>query len=458
MKTFLRYLLRFLIAIPAVVATAGLVAFLLCFQTKPAVPPGTLVAAGDLDRVKRVVFQHHPGQTGLRGLQSVTLDARDAALLLNYMAQRFGEGGARLRFRPGMAEVDLSLRLRWNPIAPWLNVSAEVVPAPGVPEVNRLQIGNLPVPPFVADLLVDYITERLASDARGRIINGALRNLDFDVDQVSVRFDGDVTTRIRQSLLSPEERARLRVYHERLTDALAGEPETITLATLLPPMFALARDRAGAAGNTGDGSGARSAGAGGVAKGAVAAGRIGAGPSGPIVAGGDIRTENRAALLVLTLYVNGREIEEIVPDAAQWSKPKMRTVKLGGRDDLAKHFIVSAAIAAEAGTMLSEVLGVYKEVDDSRGGSGFSFVDLGADVAGTRFGELASRSGERARELAGKVAAGVKDSDLMPNFGDLPESIPEAAFVRDYGGIGGAGYAKMLAGIEQRVGAVPLLR
>lgn len=446
MKTFLRYLLRFLIAIPAVVVTAGLVAFLLCFQTKPAVPPGTLVAAGELDRVKRVVFQHHPGQSGLRGLQSVTLDARDAALLLNYMAQRFGEGGARLRFRPGMAEVDLSLKLRWNPIAPWLNVSAEVVPAPGVPEVDRLQIGNLPIPPFIADLLVDYLTERLAADARGRIINGALRNLDFDVDKVSVKFDGDVTTRIRQSLLSPEERARLRVYHERLADALAGEPDVINLSVLLPPMFALARDR-----------GAAAAGSGGVVSGAVAAGRIG-GPSTSSAAAGDIRAENRAALLVLTAYVNGREIEEIVPDAAQWSKPKMRTVKLGGRDDLAKHFIVSAAVAAEAGSLLSEVLGVYKEVDDSRGGSGFSFVDLGADVAGTRFGELASKSRERAQELARKVAAGVKDTDVMPNFGDLPESIPEAAFVRDYGGIGGAGYAKMLAGIEQRVAAVPLLR
>ena len=40
---------------------------------------------------------------------------------------------------------------------------------------------------------------------------------------------------------------------------------------------------------------------------------------------------------------------------------------------------LSAAIAAAGGGVLADTIGVFKELDDSRGGSGFSFIDLLAD-------------------------------------------------------------------------------
>jgi hypothetical protein len=75
-----------------------------------------------------------------------------------------------------------------------------------------------------------------------------------------------------------------------------------------------------------------------------------------------------------------------------------------------------------------------------------------------RFGEIASQSPERARKLAQAIASGVKESDFMPNVADLPEFMPEAEFKRRYGGIDGPGYQKMMARIEARVAALPLLR
>ena len=56
-----------------------------------------------------------------------------------------------------------------------------------------------------------------------------------------------------------------------------------------------------------------------------------------------------------------------------------------------RHLLISAARAAEGGGPLSDAIGVYKEVSDSRGGSGFSFNDLAADRAGTRLGLRARR-------------------------------------------------------------------
>ncbi len=174
-------------------------------------------------------------------------------------------------------------------------------------------------------------------------------------------------------------------------------------------------------------------------------------------AGGDIRAENRAAIFVLAFYANGTGLATIVPGAAQWPKAARRTLTLVGRNDFPKHFLISAAIAAEAGTACRRDRSA-KEIDDSRGGSGFSLNDIGADRAGTRFGEIASQSPERARKLAQAVASGVKESDFMPDVADLPEFMPEAEFKRRYGGIDGPGYNEMMAKIEARVASRPLLR
>jgi hypothetical protein len=236
---------------------------------------------------------------------------------------------------------------------------------------------------------------------------------------VTYLWSDDVATLAGAVLVTPEDQVRLRAYQERLADAAEKAPRTISLAKLMPSIFQLTLDR----GATGD----------------------------PV-------RENRAAILVLALYAIDKPLDKIVPAAMQWRRPAQRSVTLAGRDDFPKHFLVSAAIAAEAGSPLADAIGVYKEVEDSRGGSGFSFNDIGADRAGTRFGEVASQSPERARELAQAVSSGVKESDFMPDVSDLPEFMPEAEFNRRYGGVGGPGYKKLMTTIEERVSARPLLR
>ena len=173
---------------------------------------------------------------------------------------------------------------------------------------------------------------------------------------------------------------------------------------------------------------------------------------------GELTAECRAAIVVLAFYANGTGLAAIVPGAAGWPRAAPRAVTLAGREDLARHFLVSAAIAAEAGSPLADAIGLYKEIEDSRGSSGFSFNDLAADRAGVRFGELASRSPERARRLAQALAAGVEERDFMPDVADLPEFVPEAEFRRRYGGIGGPEYERTMAAIETRIASRPLLR
>ena len=146
------------------------------------------------------------------------------------------------------------------------------------------------------------------------------------------------------------------------------------------------------------------------------------------------------------------------PPRRDWPRPPPRKILIAGREDFPQHFTISAAIAANAGAPLSDAIGLYKEVDDSRGGSGFSFNDIAADRAGTRFGELAAGSRGSATKLQRQVSTGVRDTDILPPVADLPEFLSEAEFKRRYGGISGSAYKSMMADIERRVAALPLYR
>ena len=62
--------------------------------------------------------------------------------------------------------------------------------------------------------------------------------------------------------------------------------------------------------------------------------------------GGDAVAENRAAIIVLAFYVNGKGLGAIIPAARQWPVPSLRGVTLAGRGDFSQHFTISAALAA----------------------------------------------------------------------------------------------------------------
>jgi hypothetical protein len=128
---------------------------------------------------------------------------------------------------------------------------------------------------------------------------------------------------------------------------------------------------------------------------------------------------------------------------------------LAGREDFPLHFLISAALAAEGTGPLSKAIGIYKEVADARQGSGFSFNDMAANRAGTRFGE---RAVAEAPQLQALLAGGVQEADFMPEVSDLPEFMNEADFARRFGGVGQPAYSKMMAEIESRVAALPVMR
>ena len=117
--------------------------------------------------------------------------------------------------------------------------------------------------------------------------------------------------------------------------------------------------------------------------------------------------------------------------------------------------MISAVIAIEGGGPLADAIGVDKELADARSGSGFSFNDIAADRAGTRFGLLATQSPLR---LQAAMLAGLQERDFMPNVADLPEFMREADFAKRYGGIGAPDYLAMMKEIEGRLDELAVFR
>jgi hypothetical protein len=393
-------------------------ALALAVDGQPRVAHRADVSPADVDRAVAIVKMHDPRRVPPGMPRSLLLSERDIDLLLQHAARRWLGADTQVRLQAGHLQLQASLPLPWRR---WLNVELVLQQAARLPEVQSLRIGQLPLPGGLAlPALRAYVARRgvppdalLALDWIQRV------NLGRGYLAVNYRIDPESAKLLRAALVTPDQQQRLRAYQERLatlTDDVDGYK--VALNTLLGPLFALAAERS--------------------------------------AAGADPVAENRAALLTLAFFATHRPLGMLVPAAYQWAQPRPLYVRLRERQDTALHFLVSALIAAEDGTPLADAVGLWKELSDARrGGSGFSFNDLAADRAGTRFGDLAVRDPVGLQQrLAGQLA----DADLLPEVVDLPENLPEAEFVARFGGVGGAGYKRLLADIEARLDAQPLFR
>lgn len=376
-----------------------------------------------IERAKHIIKTNDPRTMKPGVLRTFTLSQEEVDLTINYLANHYARGSSRIVLQPGKVKLSASFELPPNPFGRFLNISALLHETGGFPVFDLLQIGQLSVSGWLADTLLEYALKLLSTREEYQIASDTVKKISVADGRFIVTYDwqADLTDRIRSILLPHEEQARLKAYQERLAENVRSGSGTaeMTLADVMAPLFRFAVERS---------------------------------------TSGDAVAENRAAIVVLAFFVNGKGLGAIVPAARDWPQPRPRMVLLAGREDFSQHFTISAAIAANAAAPLSNAIGLYKEVDDSRSGSGFSFNDIAADRAGTRFGVLAVNNNESALKLQRQVAAGIRDSDILPRVADLPEFMPETEFRKRFGGIDSPAYKRMMDEIERRIAVMPLYR
>lgn len=373
-------------------------------------------------RAKQTIKTHRH-QSNLQQLVTVSILSGDVDIAANYLAYRFIKGNAQVLTTNSHALIRFNFPLSAQGISGYLNFEALLVQTSNLPQLQALRIGELRIPNFVTSILVSQINKWLQSNYKFNFDTNFIKHLEISQDQISVTYRYNLADLSQQQnrlpLISKQAREQLLRYQTLLVNnSQLKDKTTVALSEILPPLMQLAATYS---------------------------------------ENGDALAENRAVILVVAFHVLGLSLDNFIPDTDNWPQPTKQTVTLDGRNDFSKHFMVSAAIAAYTDTILADAIGLYKEIEDSRSGSGFSFNDIAANRAGTRFTEKAMANQSSARQLQQQILLDLNDSDLMPPWKDLPEHLPEATFKLRFGGINTPAYQQVMQEIETRVSALPLL-
>lgn len=165
----------------------------------------------------------------------------------------------------------------------------------------------------------------------------------------------------------------------------------------------------------------------------------------------DTDSHARAAFVALAIAVVGARAEALLPQDATRKKQcpfPEGSILLWGRADLAKHWVLSAALTATLGPEVAERLGELKELDDSRAdGSGFSFVDLAADRAGVQIA-IAALKPETALATQERLRGATESYILPPALLKGSEGLSDAAFAEQFGGLAKRNYRTAVSRID----------
>ena len=374
----------------------------------------------DIAHAQSILKSNDPKRLSAGSEREIRINEKDLNLAANFLLQKVTEGGAQIRLHPGVVDAVGTLRIPGLPIKPYLNIQLQLADHQGEPKVTRLQIGQITIPSMIAEFALSQGIAQLYKTNEYKLASNVLKKMDMQSGHLLVTYQWDpaLIKQARETLLNTGDVEALQVYHEKLLRLQAqGVGKNGSLTKLLQPLFKLAKERSD--------------------------------DKDPIV-------ENQSLLAILGAWASGHGLSRLVPEAT--AKPSRFLMKLEGRTDFGQHFLTSAALAAQGDSQIADAVGLFKEISDSEGGSGFSFTDIAADRAGTRFGDLATKSIRDARKVQRLLAAGVRETDIMPKARDLPEHMKAADFKRRFEGVGSAAYKKVMTDIEQRIAACPLYR
>lgn len=355
--------------------------------------------------------------------QSLSLGTDELNRLLNYAVAFKPITGMEAELNPESATIGASLKLPRTPFGSYLNISVALLSDAGRVEVSRVQIGSLPLRGALARGVGSLAHQMLKRDPAYATITASVRRIDFRENRVTLDYvwQPQLLTQLQRKsaalLVTDADRERLLVYDKFIQKQLKPIPQgsRYPLLDLTQPVFALAQSR-----------------------------------------GGDAAAENRAAITALAAYVSGVSLPKLFQGESKSIRRAPPVLpRLHGRLDFAQHYLIAAALAANGGSRLANALGLAKEEEDAKRGSGFSFTDLAADRAAARLGERLI--GKRAAVTQQQLAKATQDNDLMPDFTDLPEFMAADEFARRFGAVGSARYQAVIDEIDKRLRAHPLL-
>jgi len=410
----------------------------LALQTYPSVAENPVLDNIAINTIEQLIVDNAPARIGTAGELSINLDHDELNLLAAFTLQRLlgmTTINANVQVAAEKAAIDLAMPFR-TPVLPlYLNLRADLhQTGPGF-EISSIKLGNLPIPGWLIRsflsqgekyLASNYVNYHELSDLRQSLKeisftpNAVILNLDWEPQMVS-----RVQSQVEQLLLSAESKERILIYYRNIGILLETVPQdsnSVSLDILLYPLFANAGSRA--------------------------------------LKGADIVAEHRALLQALSLYVSDSDVTALSAAATSNNPPLARrlAVTVQRRQDLAQHFTSSAAMTANVGADIAEILSTSKEAHDARYRSGFSFSDLAANIAGIAFGSAATSSPESALDLQERLATATQETDYMPIVARDYTGLTEDDFSQQYQDRVSQAYLDRVAEINTQIAVLPIYR
>lgn len=363
-------------------------------------------------------------------------DTEINALLITALGQGSVNRQARVQFFPSAFAVGASLPLPQGG-APGRFANLQAAGHLSIKDgrlnmdLRDLTLGRLAVPSLVLRMGSSGLYAMLMDDPQTRSIIQAIIKLELQTGTVALEFrpgalGGEVIPSLAHLLWAhPDVAFETRIYIRHLLAIFARMPrEADRLGLMMQGAFELAVERS---------------------------------------EDGDPILENRAALFALAILLGHPDLEPFVgdlldPDQSTQARRMIGSVALRGRQDWARHFLVSAALVLLSNQSTSDRVGLLKEQLDSQiGGTGFSFADKLANLAGTRLATAAIRDQASARSVQARLAQGFDVDAFFPAADGLTEGISAADFQARYGGLDGPGYRQAQDELNRRLDALPPL-
>lgn len=335
-------------------------------------------------------------------LAAITLSESDLNLAGNYLLNRYFQSAIRVDLVNRKVRCEVSIKLSNNQLVKYFNISFRLGSENDetLPQITKFKVGKLLLPAKFANWVIHFLIRYSFLNEYFILATTPIQRVEIGYKTLTIFYEANSQNK------STNAQSR-ELYRQKISEIieLHDAKFRLSLADLLKPIFALAYKRS-------------------ILETAI--------------------EENRSAIFALNDYVNSLKEPE---------KPPF----LYKRIDLAQHFIGAATLTASMNSQVANAIGEVKELSDARaGGSGFSFIDLAADKAGSRFGELAVFSPESAQRIQ-KLTSEIKDyRDFMPDPRDLPEHMSEREFKKVFISTQSPPYLKLAALIDARIAKIAL--
>jgi len=385
----------------------GVVIFSL--QNESIVQKSPVLGPQDVKRARLIIYNNDPRKLSEGSQKEISIKNNDITLTGNYLLQFLLPSSINSGFQSQINEQQISLlfslRVPKNPIGSYFNLHIDLTQSGNNLDITKLAFGPFSAPSILTENIVPLFLTLFDDDPYWLLLKSSIQKFKLSDQMLSINYRWRSAWEIlaRKEISRYNNDSSVTFYSEQLSKLSAKQQNSFE--HVISSLFEQAK--------------------------------IKSSTQNPI-------QENKAVLHTLGSWALGKTLHE------QHNLPDFN-LKLNGRIDLAKHFLVSAAIASHSNDLLSNLIGTSKELKDADNNSGFSFADLAADRAGTSLGQVITQNKKLAKKAQSILSVPSNARIVLPNILLLPKPMTKQQFVHKYGSTKTAIYKKQLAEIDLKI-------